>query len=474
MNKFINIIYSLLTATMFFACAEEELRVKYPASVPVFNSAVVLQDADVFMYGDTITVSVEVTDNVAPLSTLEIKVVVNDELIASESVRTKGNNASYTARYAVPFGPYMPDNAEVEVHLSSINVEGYHADTVLTNVIARRMEIPTMWLYNDVVGTAIELKLTDADNHIYSAEGLTFGNEISFLLPTKVTRFRKVDWTAPVFGKTSSGELGFVELGGDSLTLSDPTLIGFEKITLDLFNFTVKGEGKLLEPATEMDVTTFTLIELSSTSHLNVTTKENWRTGQIYLGKNTEMTISGISNLANGLTPDFFEVTGTDRAKFLGETGVYTIYYLPSADYLFVEQPAAVYPNALWLDGVGFGRPQAGVKTSSWNWNTPLEYAFCRKISTGVYQTTIYVQHGAGADLEEAWRDAFSAKFFHQRGWGGEEDARTYTLPNALLHAPTESDQGNFVGTDDLIMVPGVYRFTINTTDKTVSFDKIN
>ena len=63
--------------------------------------------------------------------------MVNDVQIAKASIQTKGNIASYTGKYAVPFGPFMPDNAEVEVHLSSINVEGYHADTLLTDIIVK-------------------------------------------------------------------------------------------------------------------------------------------------------------------------------------------------------------------------------------------------------------------------------------------------------------------------------------------------
>lgn len=474
MNKILNSILLFSSVIMLFSCADDGLRVKYPASTPVFNSATVEQlHAGTFIYGDSIVINAEVTDTKTPLSTIDIKIIVNDELIASESVRTKGNNGTYTGKFVVPFGPYMPDNAEVEVHLSSINVEGYHADTVLTDIIAKRPEIPTMYFFSNVTGLAVELKLTDAANYIYSAEGLTFGNEINFVLPTKITRFKKVDWTAPVFGKSADGELGFIDQDGDSLTLSDATLIGFEKITLDLFNFTVVGTGKKLEPITELNVNVFSSVDLKSTNHLNVSVTESWKKGSLYFGKDSEFTVSGIANLSNSLSPDFFEITGANTAKFLGETGVYTVYYLPSIDYLFVEQPDAVYPDVLWLDGVGFGRPQAGVKTASWNWNSPLEYTFCRKISNGVFQATIYVEHTDGSDLEEAWRGAFNSKFFHQRGWGGEVDAREYTISTPLLQAPTESDLGNFKGTDALLTAPGVYRFTIDTNNKTISFVKI-
>jgi len=471
-NKLKNTIL-LLMVISFAACQQEDLRVRYPESVPVINSAVVTENN--INYGDSITLNVEVTDNIAPLSTLEIKVVVNDEILASESVRTKGSNASYSQKYSVPFAARMPNNAEVEVHISSINVEGFHKDTILFNTIAKRPEIPTMYMVTKDKTKRIELKITDAANYIYTADDLGLGNEVTFLLPTKVTRFGRVDWTGTVFGKTDNG-FGIVSIEGDSITLSDPTLIGFDKITLDLFNFTVKGEGQKLVPATELNTANLTSNLLSSVNHMGVATEDTWKTGQMYLGKDVEMTFTGIADLTTGLTPDFFEKTGANTAKFLGATGVYTIYYLPSADYLYVEQPTAVYPDAMWLCGVGFGRPVTPlVKTSSWNWTTPQEYAFCRKTGDGIFQTTIYVQHGLGEGLpvDDVWKDKFSVKFFHQRGWGGEEDATTYTYP-ATLTAPTVSDVGNFVGSETLVAAPGVYRFTINVNTKAVTFEKIN
>jgi hypothetical protein len=135
-----------------------------------------------------------------------------------------------------------------------------------------------------------------------------------------------------------------------------------------------------------------------------------------------------------------------------------------------VEQPAATYPAALWFDGVGFGRPQARVKTSSWNWNSPLEYVFCRKVSEGVFQTTVYAEHEINEDTENAWRYCYNTKFFHQRGWGGEVNGAEYTLP-PLLHSPAD-EAGNIKGTDSFVGAAGVYRITIDTNNKTLQFVK--
>jgi hypothetical protein len=467
-----NIVKSMLfiAIAFLFSCGEEELRVHYPYSLPAITNASVLETE--VMYGDSITVSAEVSDAVTPLSTLEIKIVVNDVVVNKESVRTKGNSAAYSRRYQIPFGPYMPDGAAVEVHLSSINVEGNHTEQVIATTTGIRPAIPQMYLVL-TTGGATKLNYSDPENYIYSVQNLSFKNEIGFYLSEKISRFGNVDWTGKVFGKVN-GELRLIQEGGDAYTLKDLTLIGFNAVTLDLLNFTVTGEGEKLVPITQMDVTAFETVQLTSTDHLNVATKESWGKSQLYFGKDSEITIAGMTNLANSLSPDFFEVTGTNTVKFLGETGVYTVYYLPSAGFVFLEQPDAVYPDGLWFDGVGYGRPQTPYqKTSSWNWNSPLEYIFCRKISPGVFQITLYVNHEENT-LEEAWRYQFSAKFFHQRGWGDEVDARIYTIASSLLYAPTDADQGNFVGTSALTTAAGVYRFTIDTNSKSVKFEKMN
>jgi hypothetical protein len=62
-----------LMAVFFASCQEEELRVHFPASMPVFDNASVAETA--IMYGDSITLSVGVSDPLTPLSPLSIKVV---------------------------------------------------------------------------------------------------------------------------------------------------------------------------------------------------------------------------------------------------------------------------------------------------------------------------------------------------------------------------------------------------------------
>lgn len=482
MRNLVKSILIGLISVVVASCQKEELRVYFPTSMPVFDAASVAETT--IMYGDSISLSVDVSDPLTPLSTLSIKIVVGDEIVTSEKVRTKGQEATYSQKYWIPFVARMPQGAEVEVHLSLENVEGTKKDTIIASTIASRPEIPTIYLVTS--SKTVELKLTDAANHIYSANGLTFGNDISFRLATIVNRFNKIDWSNPanmVFGSIN-GQFGLAEVTingttasvtGDMLKLYDPTLIGFKKITLDLFNFTIAGEGDKLMPATAMNINSFGTVQLTSIDHMNVAKKEDWKSAVMYLGEGTEMTISGLSNVANCMNPTFFEPTGGNKVKFLGKTGIYTIYFHPGLEYVFVEQPNAVYPDALWLVGVGSGPARTpGVKTSSWNWNSPLEYHFCRKISDGVFESVFYAEHEVEPTAAEPWRLTFGVKFMHQRGWGGEESSQFYQLPsNGYLFSPSPNDVGNFAGTAAFKNIPGIYKFRLDITNKVSTFEKI-
>ncbi len=471
-----------LIALIFTSCKEEELRTHFPASMPVFKNAVVAE-ADI-VYGDSVSLAVAVADPLTPLSTLEVKVVVGDEIIAKESVRTKGNAAEVNLKYGVPFVARMPQGAQVEFHLSTINVEGTKRDTVIASTTAMRPEVPKLYLAT-ATKTA-ELKLIDAENFIYQADNLTLDNDIAFRLATQVNRFNKIDYTHSdnlIFG-WENGSLSLVDVSfegnlptvsGEEIKLYDPQLVGYKKITVDLFNFTVKGEGDKLMPATEMNVNSFIPKQMTSVDHMNAATKEEWKTAVMYLGEGTEMTISGVSDVENSMIPTFFEYQEGNRVKFLGKTGIYTVYYLPRLDYVFVEQPDAVYPDALWLVGVGMGPARTpGIKTSSWNWNSPLEYHFCRKVEEGVFEAVFYAHHEMDEEAKEPWRLTFGVKFMHQRTWGDEESSDAYEKPaNGYLYSPSPNDQGNFNATDAFANLPGIYRFVIDINTKKTTFEKI-
>lgn len=463
-----NIIKLLFAFSIFFiwACTNEDIVVKYPKSMPSIDTAIVTETQ--IMYGDSIHVKVSVSDKIAPLSTLLLRVVVNNEIVASETFRTKGNQSSISGVYHVPFVANRPDNEPVKIYLTSTNVSGEEKDSIVSTTIAKRPDIPSIWIVAATSGSTVQvpLKTDTTAQHVYVAN-VAYGNSISFRLATKVNRLKKVDWTGLVFAKVNDG-IGLVTSEDNEwITVSDPTLFKIKKITIDLLKFTIKAEGQPLEPAKTLDVN----IDLAANpTSLNDYT--GFRGGNVYFGENVEVTFTGITgDLANSISPDYFEITGANKAKFLGKTGVYKAYYLTTANYLYIDpQPETLYPEVLWVCGTGFGRPSSPyVSTGSWNWNSPLDYYPCRQIASGVYQVTMYCKNTPGTGTY----GGLDFKFFHKRGWwdGHETWVNDYTVQAPFL-GPADVN-GNVKVLSESV-VDGVYKFTLNTNSKTLTYQKLN
>lgn len=462
--------YIIFFAILFIvnSCQETEFRTHYPESKPTLSANVAENS---IQYGDSITLTADISDP-NPLSTLEVKIAVSNKLIISETIRTKGNSANIRKRYHIPFGVGMPDKEKVKVYLTATNVEGYKAEQILENTIGNRPEMQHLYLIPAAITSGLttkELLLTDADNLIYSVSGIEFPNTFSCYVATKKTAFGRVDWSGIVFGM-KNGEITIIQQGGDPIAIKDESLVNITSCTFDAINFKLDVAGKLLEPVTALDVNADLA---ASPSSLLGSAASQFRGATVYFGKDVEVTFAGISNFSNGLAPDYFEITGTNKAKFLGETGMYKAYYHVSGDYLYIEpMPTVAFPDALWICGAGIGRPsQPYAITTSWNWNTPLDYVPCRKISTGVYQATVYLENednGEGTGFGTC-----NFKFFHYRGWDhGEESSVGYAVEAPLKSSSEAGNIGNWRGSD--APFKGVYRITLDMNAKTTKIVKIN
>ena len=463
-----NIHYIIIILALVFAssCQDSEFRTHYPESFPSLTASVAENS---IQYGDSITLTADVSDT-NPLSTLEVKIAVSNRLIISESIRTKGNTASITKKYHIPFGVGMPDKEKVKVYLTAINVEGFKTEMLIDNTIGNRPEIQNLYLIPSTITSGLptkELILTDSENLIYSVSGIEF-LQILCYVASKKTAFGRVDWSGVVFG-TKSGEITLVEQGEDPILVEDESLVNISSCTFDAINFRLDVAGKPFEPLTFLDVNVD--LTLSPSSLLGSDAKQFRST--LYFGQDVEVSFTGIANLSNGLAPDYFEITGENKAKFLGETGMYKAYYHIAGDYLYIEpMPTVEFPDALWICGMGMGRPsQPYAITTSWNWNTPLDYVPCRKISNGVYQATVYLENED--NTEGTGFGTCNFKFFHYRGWDhGEESSIAYTIGSPLKSSAEAGNVGNWRGSD--VPFKGVYRITLDVNAKTTEIVKID
>jgi hypothetical protein len=463
MKKLIRFFLFALAPVYLLSCQKEEKMVTYPKSYPVYDQAEVAEAT--ITYDDSISLSVNVSDQGTPLSTLEVQVVVNNELFSSESIRTKGNTAEIHRRYAIPFGPNRMENAPVKVYLSSINVDGWTTDTILNTTIVKRPEIENLWLVPEK-GTTYKLTLIDSANYIWHVSGMNFGDSINYRLATKIdSKFKKVDFSGLVFGQVGDG-IGIIDTAGKPIVSFDPTLVSINELTFDAMQLTVQIAGKLLEPVTTLDINA----DLSPT----VIADKNFRSANVFFGEGVEVTFTGLTDLTKSLPPDWFEITGANTAKFLGKNAIYKADYYVDAEYLYVQpQPDVKYPDVMWITGTGFGHPSPPYEvTSSWNWNTPFDYLPARQVADGIYQITVY---GKNTD-NKAGFGTFDFKFFYQVGWGTlgvtEIDAAQYTITPPFFGRTDPNNLGNVnPGTAPL---EGVFRFTLNQNDKTITVEKLN
>ena len=130
MKKNIKFILLIAMTSVFWACSNDDVVVKYPKSTPSIDTVQVAES--VINYGDSIHLHVGVSDKVAPLSTLLVKIVVNNEVVTSEVIRTKGNRASIKRTYGIPFVANRPDNAPVSIYITSTNVSGIEKDSIVS------------------------------------------------------------------------------------------------------------------------------------------------------------------------------------------------------------------------------------------------------------------------------------------------------------------------------------------------------
>ncbi|MDO9154412.1 MAG: hypothetical protein Q7U47_12055, partial [Paludibacter sp.] len=91
-------------------------------------------------------------------------------------------------------------------------------------------------------------------------------------------------------------------------------------------------------------------------------------------------------------------------------------------------------------------------------------------VSPGIYQATMYCKNEPNTGTGKYGRLDF--KYFHKRGWwdGHEEWASGYTVTAPFL-GPIETN-GN-VNVLSAAVVEGVYRFTLNQNNKTITAVKL-
>ena len=473
------IFYIALVALVSAACQPEHYRTVYPAGQPEMTA--IMQTQSVLYGTDSVAFSVEINEKETPLSQLQVKVMVGLRVVASELLRTPDYHYSAQLKYAVPFGPNMPEGEEVKVYLTATNIEGTATNFILTGCTGHRPAMETMFAMPPTVqyaaiGKGKQMTFDEASG-AFVAYDLKFPKSIQCLLAVTGTKFGRVDWKTPVFGMLNNEltlitQEQFEAEEASAIILEDDNFETIDTIIFNPLTFEVTIGGKIATPVTALDVQTDLAEEPSYISSSSA--RKDYRGAKIFFDKDSEVEITGVTDLSKAYNLDWMEYLGGNKIKFLGEKGMYYLSYKTEEDYLVVEPLYDLTaPDVMYLCGVGLGQPSWAPKaTSGWGFDSPNQNLVCRLIAPNTYQVTAYMLN----DAENADNPGFGAvnfKFFHQHGWGGEETALDYTQNGLnIISSSEDSNVGNWWSSSDPLF-EGIYRITLNKNTMTTTYEKV-
>lgn len=485
MKKYLIIIFIGLMALT--GCQQKQFREVFPEG-NVQLQAQMLQESIVF--GDSVSFSVTIDETQTPLSTLQIKIVVGTNVVASEQVRTKDYHYANTFTYAVPFGPNMEEGEAIKVLLTATNVEGTHSDLILDKCKGKRPAIETMYIMPPTIDYKLlgkGIKMDSISEYEFAAYDLGLPKSFQFLLATVGTKFGRVDYTKPVFGWDASQTIYPLQAEDIALIAADANAANnyainlvddrYQSIDTVVFNtltFELSYGGKIATPIDALDVQAD--LEENPAYIASSAARATYRGAKIFFKKDKVFTLTGVSSVADAVNKDWMELVEGNQVRFLGETGMYYVSYKIDQDYLVVEpmyECTQVNDNIFWVCGAGLGQPSANPSiTSGWGFDSPDQNLVCRMVADGVYQFTAYIDN---KDAQEEAHPGFGTvnfRYFNQHGWGDVEIVSTdFELQLPLVASEEESNVGNWWMNSTPL--EGIVRFTLDMNKKTTTWEKL-
>jgi hypothetical protein len=205
--------------------------------------------------------------------------------------------------------------------------------------------------------------------------------------------------------------------------------------------------------------------------------KETFRKGELYIESSSLIALAG--EMANDeviVNLDFFSRENTGSVKFLGESGVYTVYWNSVRKNVIIEPTVSIEAtNGYYvLTGVGIGYPTTvssdaikstyggsgdGRYTTSWNPGANIRSrVVMRQIGTDTYQATVCINDGAGF------------KPFSNTGWGND----VFGAENCTFSgSPIFNESGDWSPNANCDK-NAYYRLTLNAAQKAVEVRKVS
>ena len=463
-----NLIYKIfliagIISLLCLSCNDNEYGPR-KESTPLFESMGIAPSS--FTFGDSVTLTAKITDPATTLTTLAYEIVSGGKVITSGQIPIGGSTYEVSHPIFVPLLSNQVDNADVQVNLIAFNILKGSVSAQITGVTGKRPVYQRLYLVTDNGGVAILEPLTNNDREYYTG-GLTFDSSFQFKIAEKINTDNTIDYTGDVYGNVN-GKMGMVNENGESAFVYAPSADYTKEFSFDYYALSVKSFGSNLGND-DLALSAFGGQDINN---------EAFRVLQRTLEKGKTYSLFGdLAATINIYNPDFFERTATDKVKFLGKTGEYTIYYNPVRKNIFVGVDNPSYPDYLLACGWGLGYPTnipsaqiasvypgKGRTHTDWGFDHVMKYVLLRQIENGVYQGTFYTpgDHDHYA----------SFKPFENTGWGNEKQAGSFTFTGEqIIKGSNNWDIPN--GENDPMTESTNYRFTINLNNNTVHIEKV-
>jgi hypothetical protein len=259
---------------------------------------------------------------------------------------------------------------------------------------------------------SFDVQVVDNDNEVV----ITF----SPLTITEDPQVEAVHFTAPEAG------INFSVKDAETVSYSKKVFRGG---SYTLYVAVVNRAGSSEPQEIPFTVTKDLLLETLSES---VLTESGTLSGQafiyadLYIEKSSFITLAG--QLAGDdvtLNLDYFKRISTTEAQFLGESGIYTVYYNAAAKVALLGVPAPDYPDYLIATGKNFAYP-AKAGSAYYIGGYPenaattdiLQYVLFRKIGDKTFQATVFIKD---SDVEfKPYHASGGGKVINGWGNGGE------------------------------------------------------
>ena len=398
------------------------------------------------LMGSQMDFSVALNDEIA-LSTLKIKVLFDETVVADTTIRTK-TNGTYEGHLMIPFLKDIPDGTAT-VKVTSQNIQfGLTDETYDLPVRRPAFEYLTL---TDESGNSY--KMEPKGDNLYEVSG-SFPGEVNGKITTAPFDAQGRTLT---FGYGSTG----IELNGASPIPYSNGVAGDYTISFNTLTF----EGS-----------PFVVLTINDTKCV-MADKENYY-AVLNLTQGGTLTFDGYAPGYDDfiIDPDFFEKQADGSLKFLATDGLYKVNIGLTEKFFRVQRMASASDyatlsngGAVWIIGEKghYGKPTP--VTAGWNTETgPLCMA---EVSPKVHQATFE----AGTQMVLT---GLNIKFFHQHGWGGEFGGGSITTDSPLLSVG-ESDGNVHFAEGVKLDMGGIYRFTLDlngydgTTGAIVHFAKV-